>query len=408
MSAEDLVARDLSCPLCQHTYKFHTPRTQSWRIVRRDTDFCPHYEGPNPLYYAVYVCPNCHFAGYKEHFKALEDRSKHALKEALTANFRRFAADFTRPERTPFHALMAYQLALECYQVRNMPPELLGQVAMRTAWICRYGGQARRELEYLQKALDYFREAYDHGVRTTGFIDFQALSYLVGELHLRTGQLQQAEHYFSLLGKNRNLTDPMRIATFERLDSATAAARLQKYLEAVPILEPLKGPGLGILAQRARVLELREGSVVCQKGEPGGSLFVVMSGQARITSNGASSSAVSVLGVGEVFEELSLFTGEPRAATLVAGPGGVERGRDAQGQVEIAEVRRPDLHATLRLFPAASDAITRILNDRLEEEALKSWNDSARTVAEAPRAAEKSLILEALGKLFRSLDGSEG
>lgn len=407
MSAEDLVARDITCPLCHNSYKFHTPRSHAYRMVRRDTDFCPYYEGPNPLYYAVYVCPNCHFAGYKEHFKGLEAKSQHALKEALSVNLRRFAADFTRPERTSFHALMAYQLAMECYKVRNMPPELLGQVAMRTAWICRYGGQAKRELEYLQQARGHFKEAYDHGVRTTGFIDFQALSYLVGELHLRTGQLDQAEHYFGVLGKKKDLTDPMRIATFDRLDSATAAARLQKYLEAVPILEPLKGQALGILAQRATAHKITEGSVVCEKGAPGGSLFVVMQGQASITANGPASPATGTLGIGEVFEELSLFTGEPRAATLVAGRTASSRGKEEPVRIEIAEVTRPVLHSTLRLFPAASSEITRILNERLEAEALRSWTDSAKVAAEAQKEPEKSLILEALGKLFKSLDGSE-
>ena len=262
MSSDGLVARDITCPLCQNTYKFFTPRSGSWRIVRRDTDFCPHYEGYNPLYYAVYVCPNYHFAAYKEHFKGLEAKNQHALKEALTANFRRFAADFSRPERSAFHALMSYQLAMECYQVRAVAPELLGQVAMRTAWVCRYGGQTKRELEYLLASLEYFKDAYDHGVRTTGFIDFQALSYQLAELHLRTGKLAQAEHYFGLLGKNKNLTDPMRIATFDRLDTATLAVRLQKYLAAVPILEPLGEQGLGILAQREVARKLLEGSVV--------------------------------------------------------------------------------------------------------------------------------------------------
>ena len=62
----------------------------------------------------------------------------------------------------------------------------------------------------------------------------------------------------------------------------------------------------------------------------------------------------------------------------------------------------------MRLFPAASDEITRILNERLETEEMRSWNESAKVVAEPRKEPEKSIILEALGKVFKGLDGTEG
>ena len=58
-----------------------------------------------------------------------------------------------------------------------------------------------------------------------------------------------------------------------------------------------------------------KGETIMREGEPGGSMFIIVSGQADVTIAGG---LVRTLGPGDFVGEMSLLTGENRAATVVA------------------------------------------------------------------------------------------
>ena len=62
------------------------------------------------------------------------------------------------------------------------------------------------------------------------------------------------------------------------------------------------------------------GEILVTEGESGASLFVLVSGHARVFVRDASghSRQVRILGEGEFFGEVSLVTGQPRSATVTA------------------------------------------------------------------------------------------
>jgi len=73
------------------------------------------------------------------------------------------------------------------------------------------------------------------------------------------------------------------------------------------------------LASEARVQEFLPGEQVVRQGEPGEELFIMLDGTAEVRVHQAGrSSTVASLQRGQFFGEMSLLTGEPRSATVVA------------------------------------------------------------------------------------------
>ncbi|MGH7229564.1 MAG: cyclic nucleotide-binding domain-containing protein [Nitrospiraceae bacterium] len=73
------------------------------------------------------------------------------------------------------------------------------------------------------------------------------------------------------------------------------------------------------LASEARVQEFLPGEQVVRQGEPGEELFIMLDGTAEVCVHQAGrSSTVASLQRGQFFGEMSLLTGEPRSATVVA------------------------------------------------------------------------------------------
>jgi small-conductance mechanosensitive channel/CRP-like cAMP-binding protein len=91
----------------------------------------------------------------------------------------------------------------------------------------------------------------------------------------------------------------------------------QKAMSAVPMFASLTDDDRAGLMQIARPVLFSSGEAIVRQGHPGRSLFVITHGEARVTLAGAEGD-LARLHAGDVFGEMSLLTGEPRNATVVA------------------------------------------------------------------------------------------
>ncbi len=74
------------------------------------------------------------------------------------------------------------------------------------------------------------------------------------------------------------------------------------------------------LYDRVEWLQLTRGDCLFEQGDPGDSWFVLMGGRLKVvtTSGDGQEASVCEIGVGESVGEMAVFTGEPRAATVLA------------------------------------------------------------------------------------------
>ena len=92
-----------------------------------------------------------------------------------------------------------------------------------------------------------------------------------------------------------------------------ANVKLDSVLAAVPLFEGLSKRHLKRLAGVADVGDFMAEHTIVREGEPGDAFYVVLAGQAKVTSNGK---LVNRVLPGDYFGEISLLDGDVRTATV--------------------------------------------------------------------------------------------
>ena len=114
---------------------------------------------------------------------------------------------------------------------------------------------------------------------------------------------------------------PIRTLQIERpkppqgdlLSAARSTVRRQ------PILQLLEEAQLDKLCKHARPQRFGRGEKVIEQGSQGDSMFILLAGEADVIVNAhGTDTRVATLHSGDAFGEMSLLTGEPRSATVLA------------------------------------------------------------------------------------------
>ncbi len=394
LSPNVLVKREVRCPLCGADFLHWSPRSGTFSLLRRDSDFCPHYHGINPTLYQICVCPRCNFAAYRDDFGDLSERLHQAVVAALSRVKLGAAVDFTQKERSLFAALRSFELALISAQAREAPLEVQASLLHRAAWICRYGDEMGREVSYLGRARDLYQAAFDHGVAKDRRTNDLAVAYLVGELMLRTGKILEARPYFHLVANAGDAKASLLRQATDRLDDANQASHIERLLKTIALFQPIAHL-IGLISAHSERKSVAPGAALFRKGEPGLSMFVVAAGQAAVyLGDPAQSAPVAIVGPGETLGEMSLFLGRPRSATIVAPA--ARKGFVAVA-LEVIEIPRTAFRNLLKVDPEVVAAIAETIARRERENAY--WLAELDLASDAPDGPQ-SLLLPKIRRFF--------
>lgn len=91
-------------------------------------------------------------------------------------------------------------------------------------------------------------------------------------------------------------------------------------LRPLPVFAPLSDDQIATLVAGAEMQAYTSGETLVREGDRGSSLFVIRSGGVRIDKaiDGGGSTTMARMGPGDFFGEMSLLTGEPRTASILA------------------------------------------------------------------------------------------
>ena len=126
-------------------------------------------------------------------------------------------------------------------------------------------------------------------------------------------------------------------------------------LRAAPLFAELPEEDLRRLAEMAQSMSLAQGELLLREGDPGDSMYVVVSGELDVTKlSGGNEVQLARVGAGTIQGEMSAIEGRPRSASV-----------RAITAVDVLKVPRDALLTVFAAAPEAAFSVLRVVLDRL-------------------------------------------
>ncbi len=138
------------------------------------------------------------------------------------------------------------------------------------------------------------------------------------------------------------------------------------FVERSHLFKGLEQKDLETLYAVGRLIGFKAGEAIVREGEPGNSMFLIMTGAVKVvTSSGKAPVELARLKRGAFFGEVSLLTGRPRTATVIA-----------LDDVELITFGKQDMEPILRKYPRVRKLIQVVVEGRVRTTIEKSKGSS--------------------------------
>jgi len=152
--------------------------------------------------YFVIVCPHCFYAAEKSAFEKLPGQKKSQAEESYPkAKELAGSADFTGA-RDEARVVQSFLLGIYWAQTFKSSAYYLGVLCQRLAWYYRNRGRDDKELKALERAAQFYEQAYLKESSIPQKMGPGGFEYLIGELYRRANKLDEAVRWLSLSNEN--------------------------------------------------------------------------------------------------------------------------------------------------------------------------------------------------------------
>ncbi len=188
---------ETNCPVCDSKVKVR--HLQSTNTFGRDTDFRTHTVGADPLHLVISICQTCGYSDYGHYFdnpRQLSNELKQRVRETLSS-----------PQEDQRNAKQAYANAALIATWRGAPANEIADLHLRAAWCCADQGDGDGEITHRKAAIEQFEQALENGEIEDQ--DRPVITYLIGELYRRVGDVDSARILFDKVLSWANLSDKL-------------------------------------------------------------------------------------------------------------------------------------------------------------------------------------------------------
>jgi hypothetical protein len=199
-----LYEKSVECPVCGNTFTVTAVKKKAYMVESRDTDFCVHYKALNPMLYDVWICQLCGYAALQSSFPNITPKRAKLIQEYITP---KWVARETEKIITYEKAVNRFKLALISAQISKAKASEVAAICLRIAWLYRFMNDEEKERTFLSNALEKYLEAYANERFPLENMDEATVIYLIGELHRRLGNNEEAVVWFSKVINSRAGTE---------------------------------------------------------------------------------------------------------------------------------------------------------------------------------------------------------
>lgn len=195
---EDLYDKTLKCPICKKSFTTKKVKSKSIKVLNRDSEFRADYEGENPTYYGVDVCPHCGHARFESDFNDVNPAAKKIIEDEIASKWH--FKDFGQ-ERSVNDAAEAHKLALLNYNLTNYKLTTIAKVCLRLSWFYK-GLEGGLDERFASHALAAYEKAYVTENLDDNPKEELTILYLLGELNRRFKNYKKSMDWFGLALKS--------------------------------------------------------------------------------------------------------------------------------------------------------------------------------------------------------------
>ncbi|MGD9561014.1 MAG: cyclic nucleotide-binding domain-containing protein [Pyrinomonadaceae bacterium] len=212
--------------------------------------------------------------------------------------------------------------------------------------------------------------------------------------HNDTDALVRQRIWYAFNRENIGFAFPTRTVYMEQ---AAPEQTLDDYLNAtvnrlsgIPIFAPLSEEEIDRLARSSKARVYAPGEAIVRHGREGNSMFVITRGSVDVQiDQGNQTRTINTLNESDYFGEMSLLTGEPRTATVVAAE-----------ESEVVQISKSALKPIFEANPYLVDSICKVIEER-----RAALNVAEKDSPEAHARPDKG-VLASIRKFFGMNDHS--
>lgn len=186
----------LTCPVCGNKFLARAVKSSAYRRQKSDSDLHVRYSLINPYFYEVYLCNACGYAAMKQDFEKIREYQIDLIQKKIAPKWqgRRYPEVYDNEI-----AIERYKLSLLNSVVIEAKPSRKALNCLRLGWMYRLKEDDKNEQVFLKQALQGFNDAYLNEDFPICGMDKFTMMYLIGELHRRTDNINEANLWFSKL-----------------------------------------------------------------------------------------------------------------------------------------------------------------------------------------------------------------
>ncbi len=229
---------DITCPVCNTTFKTTKLRAKKAKLLGTDDDLKPNYQELETVSHDVTTCNICGYSSLTSTFEKLNAAQIEGVKNNVSQVFINFTS---LPLDTSIEeAILKFKLALINCVYKDAPASEKGFTAMKIAWLYRTLGDTPSEMHFLKIALKGFNKAYMDEDFPIMNMEAQTFNYVTGAISYKLGLLEDAKNKVSSVVVDRETQPNLKTRAEGLLEKIRREIKTQKEAEVDEILDGVK------------------------------------------------------------------------------------------------------------------------------------------------------------------------